>query len=128
MSLLTRQNACERANARLGRKSLADQRSGAVFKAVITAAACDGDAATALHRFYATRIAEWAPCVEQAVARGDVPQGTDASEVIRAVSAPLYYRFLVSGDPLDVAAADRAARAAGDAARAGAYTAVYDRP
>jgi AcrR family transcriptional regulator len=110
-----------RANARLVLKTLTDQRSGALFKAVITAAACDADAATALHRFYATRIAEWAPCVEQAVARGDVPQGTDASEVIRAVSAPLYYRFLVSGDPLDVATADRAARAAADAARAGAY-------
>ncbi|GAA1965682.1 TetR/AcrR family transcriptional regulator [Catenulispora subtropica] len=117
-----------RANAGLVHKTLTDPRSGALFKAVITAAACDADAAAALHRFYATRIAEWAPCVDQAIARGEVPQGTDASEVIRAVSAPLYYRFLVSGDPLDAAAADRAARAAGAAARAGAYAASYDHP
>src|SRR5690606_11748252 len=66
--------------------------------------------------------AEWAPCVEQAEERGEVPPGTDHAEVVRAVSAPLYYRFLVSGDPVDVPAADRAARAAAAAARAGAFT------
>jgi AcrR family transcriptional regulator len=113
-----------RANARLVHKTLTDPRSSALFKAVITAAADDPDTATALHRFYATRIAEWAPCVDQAAQRGEVPQGTDASEVIRAVSAPLYYRFLVSGDELDAAAAERAAAAAGAAARAGAYVRV----
>lgn len=110
-----------RANARLVHKTLTDPRSGALFKAVITAASSDADTAAALHRFYATRIAEWAPCVEQAAARGEVPQGTDAAEVIRAVSAPMYYRFLVSGDALDAASADRAALAAVAAARAGAY-------
>jgi AcrR family transcriptional regulator len=110
-----------RANARLVHKTLTDPRSSALFKAVITAASSDADTAAALHRFYATRIAEWAPCVEQAAARGEVPQGTDAAEVIRAVSAPLYYRFLVSGDALDEASADRAAVAAAAAARAGAY-------
>jgi len=110
-----------RANARLVHKTLTDPRSSALFKAVITAASSDADTAAALHRFYATRIAEWAPCVEQAAARGEVPQGTDAAEVIRAVSAPMYYRFLVSGDVLDAASADRAAVAAAAAARAGAY-------
>ncbi|WP_438292575.1 TetR/AcrR family transcriptional regulator [Streptomyces sp. HUAS TT7] len=109
------------ANARLVVKTLTDPRQGALFKAVIAAATCDPRAARALHRFYATRIEEWAPCVTQAAERGEVPPGTDAAEVIRAVSAPLYYRFLVSGDPLDEGAADRAAGAAGAAARAGAY-------
>ncbi|WP_159943279.1 MULTISPECIES: TetR/AcrR family transcriptional regulator [unclassified Nocardiopsis] len=109
------------ANARLVRRTLADPRQGALFRAVIAAAACDERTARALHRFYAVRIAEWAPCVEQAVERGEVPEGTDAAEVVRAVSAPLYYRMLVSGDPLDEAAADRCARAAVAAARAGAY-------
>ncbi|MGW1870589.1 TetR/AcrR family transcriptional regulator [Streptomyces mauvecolor] len=109
------------ANARLVVKTLTDPRQGALFKAVIAAATCDPRAARALHRFYATRIEEWAPCVTQAADRGEVPSGTDEAEVIRAVSAPLYYRFLVSGDELDEAAADRAAGAAGAAARAGAY-------
>jgi hypothetical protein len=59
--------------------------------------------------------------VEEAIDRGELPEGTDAEEVVRAVSAPLYYRFLASGDPLDEATADRAAKAAVVAARAGVY-------
>ncbi|CAM5731477.1 TetR/AcrR family transcriptional regulator [Streptomyces fumanus] len=110
-----------KANARLVRRTLADPRQGALFKAVIAAAVCEPRTAEALHRFYETRVEEWAPCVRQAVERGELPAGTDAHEVIRAVSAPLYYRLLTSGLPLDEAAADRAAEAAAAAARAGAY-------
>jgi AcrR family transcriptional regulator len=110
-----------RANARLVQRTLSDPRQGALFKAVIAAATCDPRTAEALHRFYDTRIREWAPCVAQAVERGEAPPGTDPHEVIRAVSAPLYYRLLASGDPLDAAAADRAAEAAAAATRAGAY-------
>ncbi|MFH9178755.1 TetR/AcrR family transcriptional regulator [Streptomyces albogriseolus] len=111
------------ANARLVRRTLADPRQGALFKAVIAAAACDTRTAEALHRFYEVRVAEWAPCVEQAVERGEAPEGTDALEVIRAVSAPLYYRLLTTGAPLDEETADRAARAAAAAARAGVFVA-----
>lgn len=110
-----------RANARLVVRTLTDPRQGALFKAVIAAALCDAHTADALHRFYATRIGEWAVCVEKAVERGEVPAGTDAPEVIRAVSGPLYYRLVASGEPLDEAAADRAAEAALVAARAGTY-------
>ncbi|GAA4487814.1 TetR-like C-terminal domain-containing protein [Actinoallomurus oryzae] len=110
-----------RANARLVRKTLADPRQGALFGAIIAAATSDTRTAEALHRFYARRIREWVPCVEEAIDRGELPEGTDAEEVVRAVSAPLYYRFLASGDPLDEATADRAAKAATAAARAGAY-------
>ena len=116
-----------RANARLVQRTLVDPRQGALFRAVIVAATCDPSAAEALHRFYAVRIAEWAPCVEQAVQREELPAGTDAAEVIRAVSAPLYYRLLISGDPLDEAAADRAAEAAATAAQAGIYTPISSR-
>ncbi|GIJ65831.1 TetR/AcrR family transcriptional regulator [Virgisporangium ochraceum] len=112
-----------RANARLVQRTLTDPRQGPLFRAVIAAATCDAHTAEALHRFYRVRIEEWAPCVERAVERGDLPAGTDPHEVVRAVSAPLYYRALASGDPLDEAAADRAAAAAAAAARAGAFTA-----
>lgn len=110
-----------RANARLVQRTLADPRQGALFKAVIAAATCDPRTAEALHGFYQTRIREWAPCVRLAVERGEIPAGTDPHEVIRAVSAPLYYRLLASGDPIDEAAADTAADAAIAAARAGVY-------
>ncbi|MEV0090001.1 TetR/AcrR family transcriptional regulator C-terminal ligand-binding domain-containing protein [Streptomyces sp. NPDC050738] len=110
-----------KANARLVAKTLADPRQGPIFKAVIAAATCDDRTAEALRRFYEVRIAEWAPCVTQAITRGDLPPGTDAREVIAAVSAPLYYRLLASGLPLDTATADRAAEAAVAGARAGVY-------
>ncbi|MFE0804497.1 TetR/AcrR family transcriptional regulator C-terminal ligand-binding domain-containing protein [Streptomyces sp. NPDC058812] len=110
-----------RANARLVRRTLTDPRQGALFRAMIAAATCDEQAAAALHRFYDVRVAEWEPCARQAVERGELPEGTDTREVIRAVSAPLYYRLLTTDEPLDEAAADRAAEAAAAAARAGVF-------
>ncbi|WP_327360361.1 TetR/AcrR family transcriptional regulator [Streptomyces sp. NBC_01296] len=110
-----------RANTRLVQQTLADPRQGALFKAVIAAGTCDPKAAEALYGFYTARVEEWAPCVEQAAVRGEVPEGTDAHEVIRAASAPLYHRLLTTALPLDEAAADRCATAAAVAARAGAY-------
>ncbi|MFB7653180.1 MULTISPECIES: TetR/AcrR family transcriptional regulator C-terminal ligand-binding domain-containing protein [unclassified Streptomyces] len=110
-----------RANARLVRRTLADPRQGALFKAVLAAATCDPQTAAALHRFYEVRVSEWEPCARQAVERGELPAATDTREVIRAVSAPLYYRLLTTDDPLDEAAADRAAEAAAAAARAGVF-------
>ncbi|MFD6291042.1 TetR/AcrR family transcriptional regulator [Streptomyces anthocyanicus] len=110
-----------RANAALVCRTLADPRQGALFRAVIAAAACDARTAQALRRFYEVRVAEWAPCVEQAVARGELPVGTDAGEVVRAVSAPLYYSLLTSGVVPDAAAGERAAAAAVVAARGGVF-------
>lgn len=109
------------ANARLVVRTLSDPRQGPLFQAVIAAATCDPRTADALHRFYATRVAEWAPCVLAARERGEVPAGTDPTEVIRAVSAPLYYRLLTTGDPLDEAAAVRAARSVALAACSGVF-------
>ncbi|CAM5470294.1 TetR/AcrR family transcriptional regulator [Streptomyces purpurascens] len=109
------------ANARLVQRTLTDPRQGALFKALIAAATCDPKTAAALRRFYDIRVREWAPCVRQAVDRGEVPEGTDTHEVVRAVSAPLYYHLLISGGRLDGAMADRAAEAAATAARAGVY-------
>ncbi|MFD9095894.1 TetR/AcrR family transcriptional regulator C-terminal ligand-binding domain-containing protein [Streptomyces collinus] len=110
-----------KANARLVRRTLADPRQGALFKAVIAAATCDARTAEALHRFYEIRVEEWAPCVQQAVDRGELPVDTDPHQVIRAVSAPLYYHLLTTSVPPDEATADRAAAAAAAAARAGVF-------
>ncbi|MEU0194129.1 TetR/AcrR family transcriptional regulator [Streptomyces afghaniensis] len=109
------------ANARLVQRTLTDPRQGPLFKALIAAATGDTKTAAALHRFYDIRVREWVPCVRQAVDRGEVPEGTDTHEVVRAVSAPLYYHLLISGGRLDETMADRAAEAAAIAARAGVY-------
>ncbi|MFD8568627.1 TetR/AcrR family transcriptional regulator [Streptomyces sp. NPDC057694] len=109
------------ANARLVRRTLTDPRQGPLFRAVIAAATCDERTAQALGQFYEVRVAEWAPVVEEAVARGELPAGTDAAEVVRAVSAPLYYRMLTTGAAPTGADADRAVAAAVAAAEAGVY-------
>ncbi|MEV1200217.1 TetR/AcrR family transcriptional regulator [Microbispora rosea] len=111
-----------RDNAHLVLKTLTDPRQGRLFKALIAASLCNEQAAQALRRFYAVRIDEWAGCVTDAIERGELPPGTDPRQVIAMVSAPLYYALLNTGEPLDEAAADRAAVAALAAARAGALT------
>lgn len=109
------------ANAMLVRDTLVDARQGRLFAAVIAAAIGDTGTAEALRGFYDVRIAEWAPCVEAAADRGEVPVGTDAAAVIRAVSAPLYYGLLTRGEPPSEDDARRAALGAAAAARAGVH-------
>ncbi|WP_019201424.1 TetR/AcrR family transcriptional regulator [Tsukamurella sp. 1534] len=109
------------AQASLVRRTLSDPRQGRLFKAVIAAATCDDGTAAALQRFYDARTAEWAPCVEAAVERGEAPAGTDPAAVIRAVSAPLYYGLLTRTEPLTGHDARAAAHAADAAVRAGVF-------
>ncbi|MFI6642096.1 TetR/AcrR family transcriptional regulator [Streptomyces sp. NPDC050504] len=117
-----------RANALLVLKTLTDPRMGPVFRSVISAAACSDECAQALGGFYATRIAAWTPVVERGVERGEAPADTDAAEVVRAVSAPLYYRFAVSHEPLAEADAHRAADVVLAALAAGAFGARAPEP
>lgn len=109
------------ANADLVQRTLDDPRQGRLFAAIIAAATDDPRTGEALERFYDVRLAEWAPCVDEAIGRGDLPAGTDATEVIRAVSAPLYYHRLTRTDPVGRHRAVTAARAAAAAARAGVF-------
>jgi AcrR family transcriptional regulator len=110
------------ANARLVQRTLDDARQGRVFAALIAAATGDPATAQALEHFYDVRVAEWAPCVDEAVDRGDLPPGTDGPAVIRAVSAPLYYHHLTRSGPIGRRRAAVAARAAAAAAAAGVFT------
>lgn len=110
-----------RENALLVVRTLADPRQGRLFRALIAASLCNEQAAEALHRFYAVRIEEWAGCVRDAAARGEIPEGTDPHAVVAAVSAPLYYALLNTGRAPTRDDAERAARAAAAAARAGVW-------
>jgi AcrR family transcriptional regulator len=111
-----------RANALLVQTTLDDRRQGRLFAAIIAAATIDPETAQALERFYDTRIAEWTPCVDDAVRRGEAPAGTDGVAVIRAVSAPLYYHRLTRTDPIGRDRAIVAADAATAAVGAGVFT------
>jgi len=109
------------ANARLVQRTLDDARQGRLFAALIAAATSDRHTAEALERFYDARVAEWAPCVEDAVERGEAPEGTDGAAVIRAVSAPLYYQHLTRTGPIGRRRATVAARAAVAGVAAGVF-------
>ncbi len=111
------------ANAVLVQTTLDDPRQGSLFLALLAAATCDADTARSLERFYDLRIDEWSPCVRDAVERGELPAGTDADAVIRAVSAPLYYHRLTRTAPIGPSRARQAARAAAAAARASVFVA-----
>ncbi|NUS06004.1 MAG: TetR/AcrR family transcriptional regulator [Nonomuraea sp.] len=109
------------ANALSVKDAVTDHRLGVTFQAVIAAGTSDAQAVQALQAFYLRRIEEWAKVVDAAVKRGELPEGTDGMEVIRAISAPLYYRLLVTKEPVDETVARNAALRTLAAARAGAF-------
>lgn len=108
--------------ARLIQRTLADRRQGSLFKAILAAGTCDARTAEALAGFYRTRVAEMAPIVTDAVARGQAPEGTDPAAVIRQLSAPLYYQLLTETAPLRRTDADRAVAVTLAAVAAGVFT------
>jgi len=103
------------------RRSFADQAEGAASTAIVAAAFQSTRAADALREFYADRHQRAEVVVARAVARGELPAGTAAADVVRAVVAPLYHRLFVTREPVDERVADRAAAAAVAAATAGVF-------
>jgi AcrR family transcriptional regulator len=73
-------------------------------------------------RFWASRLQAVSPLIERAIQAGQLPPAaTDPSQVIAAIAAPLYFRLLVSAEPLTQTAADTAAAAALVVARDGLF-------
>ena len=102
--------------------SLCDPAIRAAFGAMVREAAEDPAARQALSRFLGGRFATMAVIVDRAVARGELPPGTDAAGVLGTVTAVVYYRLYVLGDEASRAIADRAAATAVAAARAGVHS------
>lgn len=71
------------------------------------------------HRFFEDRFRRAEPVTTRAIARGEIPAGTDPAAVVKTLIAPIYLRLLVTAEPLDETTADDAARVALAAARAG---------
>ncbi|MFJ3790231.1 TetR/AcrR family transcriptional regulator [Kitasatospora sp. NPDC090091] len=103
-----------------------DPDLGPTPTALIAAAQRSDTGAAALRAFFTARHRQAAAVAERAIERGELPAGTDGAEVVRAATAPLYYRLFVSGEPLDARTAERAADAAALAARAGLFTPEAD--
>ncbi|MGW6426553.1 TetR/AcrR family transcriptional regulator [Nocardia sp. NPDC055053] len=89
-------------------RQLADQISHLISRPGIArllgtaiALSVDPEVATARRRFWDNRFERTAPVIDKAVERGELPAGTDPSEVIETLSAPLYFRLMVTDLPLD---------------------------
>ncbi len=88
--------------------------------AVIAASFRTPEAAAALSRFWADRYQRCAVVVERAVARSEIPGGTDPRRLLVAATGPLYHQRILLRQPLTRADADAFARAAVAAAGPGA--------
>ena len=98
------------------------------MRAVVAAGSHDAPLADASHRFWTERLALDGEIVERAIARGEVPAGTDPRTVIEAVLGPIYFRLLVTAEPPEPEFIERvvAMVAAGAAASAGEQQALID--
>ncbi|HXY93135.1 MAG TPA: TetR/AcrR family transcriptional regulator [Acidimicrobiia bacterium] len=84
---------------------------GAMTRTLVAAAATSPSVADASRTFWSERLRLTSAIVERAVARGELPSGTDAHLVLEALIGPLYVRLLLTGEPLDRAVADQVAAA-----------------
>lgn len=70
-------------------------------RSIVAAAATSDDLAETLHRFMDNRMARSEPIVERAVDRGELPAGIDPRAVIEPVVGALWFRLLLTGEPID---------------------------
>ena len=96
----------------------------AAMASLVAAAVQDPSPREVLSSFLAARIATMTVIVDRASGRGELPPGTDAGEVIRTVTALIYHRLFIAGEPASEPVADKAAATAAAAARAGALSAA----
>ncbi|MFE6174709.1 TetR/AcrR family transcriptional regulator [Streptomyces sp. NPDC056464] len=105
-------------------RALAQSMTGPVGRAVHSAMYSDAgrlpEIAEARQRVFADRFRRAGPVVTRAIERGELPAETDPVELLKTLAAPIYFRLLVSADPIGEGAADQAVRITLAAARAGA--------
>ncbi len=73
----------------------------ATIRAVTAIGDPDSPIAKANRTFWAARLDLGGQIVDRAIARGELPPGVDPRVVLEAVVAPLYFRLLLTREPLD---------------------------
>ncbi|MFG2987155.1 TetR/AcrR family transcriptional regulator [Streptomyces sp. NPDC048258] len=105
-------------------RALVQSMTGPVGRAVQTAMFSDAgrlpEVAEAKRRIFADRFRRAEPVVARAIERGELPADTDPVELIKTLAAPIYFRLLISADPVEEGTAEQAVRITLAAARAGA--------
>jgi len=75
-------------------------------RSIAAAAATSDELASAMHGFWAHRLALSGRVVERAIERGEVPASADANLIIETVIGPLWLRLLLTGEPITEGLAD----------------------
>ena len=106
----------------LGR-TLADQLNGGVGRqiaaVVLTAGLRSASLREATRRYFDQQAVRAAPLVTRAIDRGELPANTDTNALLNTFRAPLFYRMVTTGDPIDDGLIAQTTRVTLAAARAG---------
>ncbi len=73
---------------------------------VVAASAHSEELASTVHRFMSRRVTLAEPLVANAIARGELPDDTDARAIVEALVGPIWFRLLLTGEPIDAAFVD----------------------
>jgi AcrR family transcriptional regulator len=68
---------------------------------MVAATAHSDELAETVHQFMSRRVALTAPIVERAIGRGELPADTDPRLVIEALVGPIWFRLLLTGEPIE---------------------------
>jgi AcrR family transcriptional regulator len=106
----------------LGRE-LADQLNGGVGRqvaaVVLTAGLRSAQLGEATRRYFDQQAIRAIPLVNRAIDRGELQANTDANALLTTFRAPLFYRMVTTGDPIDDVLIAQSARVTLMAGRAG---------
>lgn len=86
---------------------------------VLTAGLQSARLSEATRRYFDNQALRAVPTLTQAIERGELPATCDANALLTTFRAPLFYRMVTTGDPIDEALITQAVRVALNAARAG---------
>lgn len=67
----------------------------------VATAADDEELRETVRAFWSARFEQGGAMIERAIARGELPAGVNANRLLEQLVSPLYFRALVTGEPLD---------------------------
>ena len=109
----------------LGRE-LAGQLNGGVGRqiaaVVLTAGLRSAQLGDATRRYFDQQAVRATPLVTRAIDRGELPANTDTNALLTTFRAPLFYRMVTTGDPIDDGLIAQATRVTLAAAHAGSLS------
>jgi AcrR family transcriptional regulator len=104
-------------------KQLAEVLNGGVGRQVValvlTAGLRSAQLGQTTQRYFGQQAERATPIVTAAIERGELPANTDADVLLTTFRAPLFYRMVTTGDPIDEDLITHAARVTLTAAHAG---------